>query len=267
LNVQKIHLYVAEQYALAAPAVDEVIKAAITRSATKEIYLKPLTIQLTNSLRGLAIKFLPFVDSTAQDPFDSPVLGGTCYAPKRGGVAPIELEIIVAQRKKLALTRSNWEVFRYTIHETLLHELVHRAQYALRKQQHSTLCFKTDKDNPEVHAEQEYLGSLDEVESYARDCVEYWNYVKPGVPITIRSLRAEFKQDSVIHAIEYYYEAYKDKKHPAVARFFRKVLQWRDVITPIAANFPPCPKSLQVYRKSYPVNVNAEHQSSAQRSI
>lgn len=205
------------------------------------------------ALKSNAVKVIVAVDKKADvSTTNCPAVGGWCYEDTGvKGLPKIELLVYSPMKRRLELNAVEWDYFRYKIFEALIHELVHRAQYTLGHGR-TSLSFKPNaagRAEPALMSEQQYLGEMDEIEAYARDCVEFWYYTR-NTPLNLRSLKKEFRYESNIHAIQYYFDAYKgDVKHPAIMRFFRKVLEWNKLISPLAAIMPECPLVIRDYRR------------------
>ncbi len=186
-----------------------------------------------------------------------PAIGGYCYRPT--GELPARIQLVLCvhpSSRRFTFDAERWGYFRFKLYRTLIHELIHRAQYALRPPTNDALIFRPTverDDDKDTHHEQQYLGDIDEVEAYARNCVEDWAYLFPDVPLTARALRTDFLGLRSVSANKYYYDAYRgDIRHPAVRRYFQKVRAWKAVVTPFAHMLPPCPSFVRGHFQTPP---------------
>jgi len=258
MNLAKLHLFVENNFSLIKDKINTVFDQAIERSRIKDINSTVFIKDLNTVLKFNQIKILAETDKETN--IGRPLIGAFTYQPnKPEKIAKIEIIIFVPKQRRFSLTKENWEFFRYRFLEIILHELVHRAQYYIGKCRPTTLMYKPTSDaqlNPKLMEEQQYLGEIDEMESYSRDCVEFWAYTKPDVKLTMAKLKKEFSYETNIHSLQYYFDAYNgDKKHPAVLRFFRKCVEWSKLITPLANQLPTCPTNIKNYKRIKPITL------------
>jgi hypothetical protein len=102
------------------------------------------------------------------------------------------------------------------------------------------------------YTEEKYLGDLDEIESYARDCFEEWHYFYPTKPLTIDTLTQAFTENTIISSLQYYHEIYKTPEALPVKRLFQKTLDWNETSAlPLAKILPPRKISIIDIRNNY----------------
>lgn len=102
------------------------------------------------------------------------------------------------------------------------------------------------------YTEEKYLGDLDEIESYARDCFEEWNYFYPRKPLTLDALSQAFTEDTIIPSLQYYHEIYKTTDALPVKRLFQKTLGWDATsVLPLAKMLPARMISISDLRKQH----------------
>ena len=211
MNLQRLHTCVNENFHLIKDKIDLILDQTIERSKVRSINSTRLVSAFNKALKPNHIKVFTQIDDEAEN--DHPLMGAFCYEPDSPGkTAKIEITIFTAS-KRFEFSPENWEFFRYRFFEVLLHEFVHRAQYSIGRGHQTSLRFRVspdpdesdDKKTKALIQEQRYIGEIDEIEAYARDCVEYWHYTKQGMPLTIRSLKKEFAYETTIHSLQYYF--------------------------------------------------------------
>lgn len=258
MNIDILNTYVSNTFTDIRPDLDAVFAKTKTRAALgRKTNIKTFVRDLTRILKPHRVR----VYTEVQDSFRAkspslqwyPPLGGYCY---ESITKPSKIDIVLcthASSNRLDLTQDGWHYFQYRFYKTLLHEMVHRAQFANGKRA-TTLVFR-----PHSHAsqdkyqflEQKYLGEIDEVEAYAHDCVEEWHFLFPQTPLTIRGLKRDFRGSRRLPSLSYYYDVFQgDETHPAVQRLFRKVHAWNDVMTPLVESLPFSPISVRVSPKN-----------------
>ena len=261
MNLSVLHQNITEQFANIRPAVDAAFLQTIkTVTKTKQAvniksFVKRLNIafRLTPELSGIRVRVKAdkrFGSAHEHDGRFYPALGGYCYEPEhKTKLANIRVIVHVhPESNRLPLSAEAWKYFHFRFLKTLSHELVHRAQFANGRKQESGFVFRPHTDihrGQFIFFDQSYLGDIDEVEAFARDCVEEWHYRKYQT-LTTKSLRQEFGCDSKIPSIKFYADTFRgDKEHPAVRRFLRKIGQWNRIIIPLADTLPNAPGYVQ----------------------
>ena len=180
-----------------------------------------------------------------------PALGGYCYEPIPNKPARIKIILCIhPSTNRLELPKESWEYFKYRFLKCISHELVHRAQFENGRRGDNVLIFRPHSlpGLPKSTVQtQTYLGDMDEVEAYAHDCVEEWYYLNPRTPLTLRSIKEEFRNHGGrLPAIQYYHETFLgDEYHPSVQRFFRKIKAWDEIIHPVSFELPSPPAYVQ----------------------
>lgn len=243
MNILHLHSFVTEQFDVMYPALDEVFRDAKSRASQgRKTNIIPLMARLRRVLKPYRVvvqtETQHEIPTTRVDtPQRYPQIGGFCYEPTSSEHGKIELIICVHKSsRRFDFTPDGWELFRWRFYKTLLHELVHRAQFAYGKKG-STLIFR-----PHSHAstdkyqwmEQQYLCDMDEVEAYARDCVEEWHQYLPDRRLTMRALKEEFLSRRRVFGLTFYHDVFTgDVDHPAVQRLFRKILSWNGLVVPL----------------------------------
>ena len=253
MNLQKIHGFIENIIGPIQDKINLVVDQLIEKSKVRAINTATIAKSLNQYLNYHGIKVLHQASKDVKK--DTKKLIAFCYEPNSSEISA-KIEIIICYQRnqnRMVMSVAEWEHFRYRLHEIVLHELVHRAQFAIGNCRQTTLMFRPSTDahnDPLVLAEQQYLGDIDEIEAYARDCVEFWKYTTPDKPLTLKELKKEFCYETSNSSIQYYYDAYSgDISHPAVARFFRKVIQWNKILTPLANSLHKCPSNLRNRRR------------------
>lgn len=248
LNIQVLHQSVSAQFDPIRPAIDHVFTKTITRVKRTGcgVNMSGFVTRLNTALRDTRIHVVLDVDGTYAES-DYPILSALCYEPKNpGDVARIRITISMQTKaNRIVMPVESWEYFRFRVLKNVQHELVHRSQYAAGRRESNTFVFRPHEMSSVgklVHQEQTYLGELDEIEAYARDCVEEWYYRYPNQPMTMREVLKNFRSGPTLAALQYYHEAFVgDETHPSIKRFFRKVRQWGEVIHPLSRSLPSAP--------------------------
>jgi len=250
MNVQSLHTFVMTQFTDMAPAIDEVFLRAQTRTGQgRKTNIKTFVEQLRKVLKPHRTTVSAKVEREFCGAGPSlqwyPLMSAFCYEPSASLKRDARIEIIIGidpLSRRFDFSSQSWEFFRYRFHKTLLHELVHRAQFASGRHAHSGLVFR-----PHNHAlmdkyhlvEQRYLGEIDEVEAYAHDCVEEWYCLYPNQPLTMKAFRENFRGPRQLPSLSYYHDVFHgDEHHPAIQRLFRKVKAWNEVMTPLVQLLP-----------------------------
>lgn len=254
MNLHVLHPNIAENFNMVYPAINSVFvqTAAAAKTATRGINAQPFLARLNTALTGSKIRV--FIEWTKKygDPHQFsgnyyPAIGGYCFCPTEQ-YSPARIHMFLClhpSTRRLTLSPPAWNYFHYRFLKTVTHELVHRAQFANRHAQSNMLVFRPHSSNlsAKMLKQQKYLGDIDEVEAYARDCVEEWYYLNPTVPLTLREIKSQFRNEGgILPSAQYYYETYVgDENHPSVQRFFRKIKVWNDIVTPLAQLLPQSP--------------------------
>lgn len=254
MNLQNLNQSIMRNLEELYPRIAPVFDAIITHNVAdgRAVNVRSLITRFNRALKGtnvrvvreLTKKFGSVAENNGQY---YPAIGGFCYESPRGTVAKIKIILCIhPSTSRIALTEESWEYFKYRFLKCLSHELVHRAQFENGRRCDNVLVFRPHAlpgIPKKTIRNQEYLGDMDEVEAYAHDCVEEWYYLNPTTPLTLRSVKAEFRDHGGrIPSIQYYYETFLgDEHHPSVQRFFRKVKAWNDIIHPISAELPGPP--------------------------
>jgi hypothetical protein len=256
MNVQLLQQSVTEHFTMIRPKIDRVLLPIITRvnHSASTINIKPFVRALNTALAGTKVRIVTEITTRFGSPESCvgsyPSIGGYCFEPTSDRfrhLARIKIVLCIhPSTNRLALSVAAWEYFRYRLLKTILHELVHRAQFSQGRKYGTNLVFRPDAAasvNPRLVKDQEYLGDIDEVEAYSRDCVEEWHYLRPTEALTLRAIKREFRnKGGDIPALQYYYEIYEgNENHRSVQRLFRKVRAWHEVVTPLALYLPPSP--------------------------
>lgn len=248
MNILHLHSFVTQQFNAIYPVLDEVFRDAKSRASRgRKTNVIPLVARMRRLLKPYRITVNTELQQevpTAQviGPQRYPQIGGFCYQPRPDQLGKIQLVLCIHKSsRRLEFTPEGWELFRRRFYKTLLHELVHRAQFA-HGRKGTTLIFR-----PHSHAstdkyqwlEQQYLCDFDEVEAYARGCVEEWHEHLPGTRITLRNLTEEFLHQRRIFGLTFYHDVFVgDIEHLAVQRLFRKILAWAPLVTPLTQCIP-----------------------------
>lgn len=252
MNIVTLNNYVMHTFEAIRPDLDRVFETTINRAAQgRRTNIKTFVKTLCQTLKPHRVRVTTEVQEEYRAKGPSlqwyPPLGGYCFETFG---KPSKIEVVIcthASSNRLDLDLDGWRYFQYRFYKTLLHEMVHRAQFAHGKHAR-TLVFR-----PHSHAyhdkyqflEQKYLGEIDEVEAYAHDCVEEWHHLFPHTKLTMRGLKEDFRGTRRLPAVSYYYDVFQgDETHPAVQRLFRKVNAWNDVMTPLAESLPDCRPSV-----------------------
>lgn len=251
MNLQTLNHTMNESMSNIIPDIDQVFNTTIDNitKTGRSVNVKSFIDKLNHTLKPHRVKVVREVDDSFGTPQDTgngryPAMGGFCYEPaKSGKLARIELIICThSSTNRLPPSIALWQYFKFKFFRVLVHEMVHRAQYANGRKLVKSLVFRPHANaslNPMAYNEQYYLGDIDEVEAYARDCVEEWHYLRPNQTLTMRSIKEDFRNSRKLPAVQYYYDTFAgDEYHPSVQRFFRKVNEWNKIITPIASLLP-----------------------------
>lgn len=252
MNIQKLHAYVTTAFSNVRPAIDPIFTETINKVERdgRAVNIEPFVARLNVALKPFKAKISI---SGGQEPPGKrgefyPTMLGFCEPPVRMyHQAKIEVVLCICDKtKRLALSTEAWGNFQYRLYQTLLHELVHKAQFAFGMKRAAGLVFKPHaaaRLDQTLLDDQKYFGEIDEIESYARDCVEDWYYQNPHTKLTIGRIKREFQSNSNrLYTVRYYNDAYKgDLSHPALTRLFRKIALWNKLITPLAGSLMPCP--------------------------
>jgi hypothetical protein len=255
MNLQNLHGYVEKSFEDIKPAFDQVFNNKFGKTVVNAYnFARKLHIagkQFRIKVRAVQEKpnhINPELDIPHPEGHFYPTMIGFCYdQPDSGDSSLIEIVLCLSPKtKRLALSFEAWGNFQYRFYQTILHELVHRAQFAQGYHRTCGLIFRTNaaaKADKELMSEQQYIGELDEIEAYARDLVEDWYYHYPGKPLSVRKLGLLFREkDDKLYTIRKYSSAYDgDTNHPAVKRLFRKTKIWNQLVTPLAKSLPSCP--------------------------
>lgn len=238
MNVAHLHHFVVEHYREIHPRVSAVFSAAKHRAAAgKKINIRPFIAQLKTELKPYRISVIVERQKDTQIPRTNtqwyPPLAAFCYEAAAPKIARIQLILGVHRSSnRLELNPNGWDLFEFRFLKVISHELVHRAQFAAGRKG-TSLIFR-----PHLHArldkyqllEQQYLGEIDEVEAYAHDCAEEWDYHLPTQKLTARTLKAEFVGQRRLPSLTYYADVFnQDTTHPAIQRLFRKILSWHEI--------------------------------------
>lgn len=252
MNVQRLHQHVESHLQYIRPAIDHVFLKTIHRveqDPSTAINTKTFVSHLNKGIRHLGVRVT--VRPTDEFPFDSnfyPPLNAWCYEPKKGKTARIQVIICTHthhEPHRLRLTIQAWRYFQFRFLKTITHELVHRAQYAMGRRYDNAFIFRPQaaaRMDKYMWTEQKYLGDMDEVEAYARDVVEEWYYMNPTTPLSLKSIKDDFRHNQTLPAIQRYHGPFLgDEDHLCVRRLFRKINDWNKVLNPLAATLPESP--------------------------
>jgi len=255
MNLQILNQVVQEQFEIITPLINEVFdqtKRGI-ESHGSSVNLRSFINRINQALKGTRITVVREQTERFGLPEDTqgkyyPAIGGYCFEPSNpNNFARIKIIVCVHPKtNRLPLQVDAWEFFRYRFLKCISHELVHRAQFKNGRHIQNALIFRPHSmpNLPKAALqEQTYLGDMDEVEAYARDCVEEWYYMYPQVPLSLRGIKSEFRNNrKSLPSIEYYREAFfGDENHPSVQRFFRKIKKWNELVCPISLSLPRPP--------------------------
>lgn len=249
MNIPTLHTFVMSQFREIQEKADPIFDAAKTRSENgKKINVKTLIRHFSQTLKPTRVSVTIDIENGFKGTGPSnqwyPPMSGCCYEPTNGSRKMAKIELILgihSSSSRFEFTSEGWEYFRYRFYKTLLHELVHRAQFAYGRHRQSSLVFR-----PHTYAldkyhriEQQYLGEIDEVEAYAHDCVEEWYCSFPTKLLTIRDIKESFRNSRQFPSLNYYYDVFQgDETHPAVQRLFRKIKAWNEVMMPLVEYLP-----------------------------
>ncbi len=242
MNLKRIHPYVSDQFASIRECFDPVFSSLEAKALShgRSVNAAVFTGKLNDVLAKHKVTINVHQDKESEFHYDCPIVGGSCDSD--GKFPAIDIDVFSFKAGRIKLSESGWQLFRYKIFETLTHELVHRAQAVIGKNNEGLQFRPSRTASGELLEDQQYHGTMCEIEAYARDFIEYWNYTRPGLALTRTRLNQEFKYESDVHAIQYYFDTYEgNKAHPAVKRLFRKIMEWNDIVTPLAHSLPPYP--------------------------
>lgn len=263
MNLRVLNQSIVRNFNEARSRTDIVFVPTINRVAAtgRSINLSTFIRNLNRAFRGIKIRVVTETTTQYGDPKDDdaqyyPAIGGYCYEPNPDKIARIEISLCVhPSSNRLPLSVESWEYFRYRFLKCIAHELVHRAQFQNGRTLCNGLIFRPHSSanlDKVMISEQSYLGDMDEVEAYARDCVEEWYYLMPDTPLTLRDIKAQFRNNggNISPAIQYYYQTFfGDECHPSVRRFFRKIKAWDEIISPISFELPKPPAYMRTRAK------------------
>ena len=258
MNIPTIHGQITKEFDLLRESVDPVFdKYCQSAAQGRGINITPFMRRLRQHTKGYRVfPRLQYVNESLSDvsanvrEFWYPSLSGICYEPDApeddATVKPAKIDVIfylTAKNKRVTLSEHGVRHLQYRFYNVVLHELIHRVQYAMGRRVTSPLVFRPHTKAKLTASErnlQMYLGEIDEIEAYARDCVEEWFFWHPHEPLTFRQLRKEFAAGGQRLSVLQFYHAvfYGDDDHPAIRRLFRKVLAWNDITTPLVAHSP-----------------------------
>lgn len=260
MNVQLLQQSVTEHFTMIRPKIDNVFVPIIKRAHTssRAVNITPFIRALNTQLFGTKIRVVSEITTRFESPESPdnvyyPAIGGYCFEPtslKQKNWAKIKIVLCIhPSEHRFNMSVASWEFFRYRLLKTIMHELVHRAQFSRGRRFGNNLVFRPDAAasvNPRLVKDQVYLGDIDEVEAYSRDCVEEWHYLHSSLPLTLRDIKQEFRnKGGTIPSLQYYYEVYEgNEQHLSVQRLFRKIKAWNDVVVPLATSLPVIQRSL-----------------------
>lgn len=248
MNLVHLHAHTDVTFAKVRPILEPIFNNA--RESDRATNVMVFAKRINAALKRFKIRIKVTEEETAAPNTEGhfyPYVAGFCNPSDTNALASIYVVISVFHKvKRLSLSKDAWENFKYRVYTTILHELVHRAQFKHGYKRRATLVFRPDacaKTNKALYTDQKYFGEIDEVEAYARDLVEDWYYWWPEEPFSIRFLKKLFRaRDQRLYTIRNYSNAYEgDVNHPAVVRLFRKAKQWNKLITPLAGSLMSCP--------------------------
>ena len=252
MNIRSLHQSVTQSFDQIRPGVDSVFAATLSKidRRGRAVNIKSFTERLNVVLRPFAIRITTEVNNSFGNPQENggkyyPAIGGFCFEPS-SPLKQARINVVLCVHSvtnRLDLPIDSWHYFQFRLLKVINHELVHRAQYQSGRKRTNSLIFRPQVSasmDMHIYNEQRYLGDIDEIEAYARDCVEEWNYLQFDMPLTMASLKRQFRQQhSILPSIEYYQDVFKhDETHPSVRRFFRKVMEWNKLVTPLASSLP-----------------------------
>lgn len=264
MNIRSLHQSVTQSFDQIRPGVESVFEATLAKidRRGRAVNIKSFTNRLNDKLKPFAIRVTTEVNDSFGNPQENggkyyPAIGGFCFEPPSAAkIARINIVLCVhSDTNRLSIPLDSWHYFKFRVMKVINHELVHRAQYQSGRKRNNSLIFRPQVSasmDTHIYNEQRYLGDIDEIEAYARDCVEEWNYLQPETPLTMSSLKGQFRlPHSVLPSIEYYQDVFKhDESHPSVRRFFRKVIEWNKLIEPLSTTLPSRPMYLLKRRPS-----------------
>lgn len=235
MNLQTLNGYVNVTFAELVQPLTAVFDYGIAqRRLGKGITAKTLVDRLNEVTKTLRIKIAYQPDAEYEEDaygYVCPTISGFCYDPPNEDTSAAIRLVVFTNKRNIILKTPAWEHFRFKFMTTLLHELVHRAQFACGREGE---CL-TFKPHPDGVTDQHYLGEIDEIEAYARDIVEEWHYLNPGKPVSVRAIKTTYRKGhSNLPVVDYYRKTFNnDIEHPAVKRLFRKVTQWVKLVDPL----------------------------------
>lgn len=251
MNVKTLQQLMSQDIHVVRSAIDYVFCQTIARvkKTNRKVNIKRFVDQLNTALIDTNIKVYSEIDNSMGQPLDNifyPIIGAFCFQPKDKSI-PAKIKIIIcthSSTNRLSLSVDTWEYFKFRFLKVALHELVHRAQYAMGRKEENVLIFKPmvgDTENNKKYEEQKYLGDIDEIESYAYDCVQEWHYFYPNKKLSLPNLKNEFNGSTILPSLEFYHEIFETIDSIVVRRLFKKVMEWEDCVTPISQFLPKCP--------------------------
>ena len=262
MNLRVLNQSISRNFDEVRPQIESVFGSIIDKvTATgQSINVSSFIGQLNMAMRGTKIRVVKETTTKFGAPKDThgqyyPAIGGYCFEPNLGKTARIQIILCVhPSTNRLPLSVESWEYFQYRFLKCVTHELVHRAQFENGRKHGNGLIFRPhalahlDKA---TFSEQSYLGDMDEVEAYAHDCVEEWYYLKPHTLLSLRDIKAEFRNvGGKLPAIQYYFQTFLgDEKHPSVQRLFRKIKAWDDIINPVSLELPKPPAYVRTHAR------------------
>lgn len=248
MDVQRLQQHVSDHLTTLRPIVDYVFSQArkTAQETGRDVNARAFVARLNRSLKGTRVRARLVVCTDDPPKTHHPLCGGWCYQPAtKKTQASIRVLIYVhpSMTRFPSTNEDSWNYFRFLFLGALSHELVHRGQYAMGRHATNGRVFRTHPGLPTSQkAEQEYFGDIDEVEAYARDCVEEWHYLYPTDRMTLVKLTRDFRINRSFIATQYYHAAFDgDENHPAVKLFFKKAMIWHRHVQPLAHSLPPSP--------------------------
>lgn len=258
MNIPAIHGQITKEFTPIRNAVDPVFDKYLTSvKKGRAINAGPFFRALRHSVKSFRVypqlRYWPALldeETPVPDEFWYPVISGACYEPDPPeGDTPVKIAKIdilfylTPSTRRITLSEHGLRHLQYRFYNVVLHELIHRTQYAMGRRNAAPLVFRPHtkaKLTATERTQQRYLGEIDEIEAYARDCVEEWFFWHPHQPLTMRGMRKEFRAGGQrLSVIEYYHSVFQgDETHPAIRRLFRKVIAWNDIMTPLVAHSP-----------------------------
>lgn len=255
MNIRALQQSIEQDSHVVSSAINYVFSTTINRVKKTNRAVNALTFvgHLNAALDKTGVRVHIDTDDLLASPTDQlfyPVLSALCYEPKHAEKpAKIRLTISLhSSTNRLVLSEDAWEFFRFKFWKIVTHELVHRAQYQKGRTEQNMFVFKTQIEDvkSEQYKNQKYLGELDEIEAYARDCYEEWHYFYPNTEMTLDALQQDFGPHATLPTIEFYYETFGEINALPVKRLFSKTLEWnKHVKLPIAQYIPKITVTLQ----------------------